>query len=77
MPFVVAGAAPGSRVPITTSITPQRREANTDNNTESVTVAISGTCVIRGRVWHDLDRDGQREADEPAIAGGPDGVFGT
>ncbi|MEU8405484.1 SdrD B-like domain-containing protein [Micromonospora sp. NPDC048842] len=75
VPFVVAGATPGSRVPITTSITPQRREANTDNNTESVTVAISGTCVIRGSVWHGLDRDGQREADEPAIAGGPDGVL--
>ncbi|NYH44383.1 hypothetical protein HNR22_004110 [Micromonospora jinlongensis] len=75
VPFVVTGAAPGSKVPITTSITPQRREANTDYNTGSVTVAISGTCVIRGSVWHDLDRDGQREADEPAIAGGPDGVL--
>ncbi|MFG1889711.1 SdrD B-like domain-containing protein [Micromonospora sp. NPDC049051] len=75
VPFVVAGAAPGSAVPVTTSITPQRREANTGNNTGSVTVAISGTCVIRGTVWHDLDRDGQREEGEPAVAGGPDGVL--
>ncbi|WP_319463213.1 SdrD B-like domain-containing protein [Micromonospora sp. RTP1Z1] len=75
VPFVVAGAAPGSTVPITTTITPQRREANTDNNSGSVTVAISGTCTIRGTVWHDLDRDGQREAGEPGIAGGPDGVL--
>ncbi|MEU9507647.1 SdrD B-like domain-containing protein [Micromonospora sp. NPDC048170] len=74
VPFLVAGAAPGSTVPITASITPQHREANTDNNTDSVRVAISGTCVIRGTVWHDLDRDGQREEGEPAIAGGPDGV---
>ncbi|PWR10178.1 hypothetical protein DKT68_09890 [Micromonospora acroterricola] len=75
VPFVVAGATPGSAVPITTTIVPQRREANTDNNTGSVTVAISGTCVIRGTVWYDLDRDGQREEGEPAIAGGPDGVL--
>lgn len=75
VPFVVAGAALGSKVPITTTITPQKREANTGNNTGSVTVAISGACVIRGSVWHDLDRDGQREAGEPAIGGGPDGVL--
>ena len=75
VPFVVAGTAPGSTVPITTTITPQKREANTVNNTGSVTVAISGTCVVRGAVWHDLDRDGQREAGEPAIGGGLDGVL--
>ncbi|MEV4533417.1 SdrD B-like domain-containing protein [Asanoa sp. NPDC049518] len=75
VPLVVAGAAPGSVVPITTTITPQRRETNTDNNTGSVTVAISGTCVVRGSVWHDLDRDGQREPGEPAIGAGPDGVL--
>ncbi|MEV0720577.1 SdrD B-like domain-containing protein [Asanoa sp. NPDC050611] len=75
VPFIVAGAAPGSTVPITTTITPQKREANTDNSTGSVTVAISGTCVIRGSVWQDLDRDGQREAGEPAIGGGPDGAL--
>ncbi|MCM0675830.1 hypothetical protein NCC78_14185 [Micromonospora phytophila] len=75
VPFVVAGAVPGTAVPITTTIAPERREANTGNNTGSVTVAISGTCVIRGTVWHDLDRDGQREEGEPAVAGGPDGVL--
>jgi hypothetical protein len=75
MPFVVAGATPGSTVPITTTIAPARHESNTDNNTGSVTVAISGTCVIRGTVWHDLDRDGQREEGEPAIADGPNGVL--
>ncbi|SBT50510.1 SdrD B-like domain-containing protein [Micromonospora auratinigra] len=73
VPFVVAGATPGTTVPITATIAPDRRESNTGNNTGSVTVAISGTCVVRGTVWQDLDRDGQRDADEPAA--GPDTVL--
>ncbi|MEU5721232.1 SdrD B-like domain-containing protein [Micromonospora sp. NPDC047738] len=75
VPLVVANATPGSTVPITASIAPQKREANPDNNTGSVTVAIAGTCVIRGTVWQDLDRDGQRDEGEPAVADGPDGVL--
>ncbi|MER7333348.1 MULTISPECIES: SdrD B-like domain-containing protein [unclassified Micromonospora] len=75
LPFVVAGAQPGSRVPITATIAPQRQESDTTNNTSSVTVAISGTCVVRGVVWHDLDRDGQRDEGEPGIGAGPDGVL--
>ncbi|MGS2613889.1 SdrD B-like domain-containing protein [Micromonospora sp. LZ34] len=75
VPFVVAGAEPGSRPAITAAIAPQRKEISTENNTESVTVAISGTCVVRGVVWHDLDRDGQRDEGEPGIAPGPDGVL--
>ncbi|MFE9956044.1 SdrD B-like domain-containing protein [Micromonospora sp. NPDC005299] len=73
VPFVVAGATPGTTVPITATIAPDKRESNTGNNTGSVTVAIAGTCVIRGVVWHDLDGDGQREEGEPGI--GPDGVL--
>ncbi|MET8906254.1 SdrD B-like domain-containing protein [Micromonospora sp. NPDC004551] len=73
VPFEVAGATPGTTVPITATIAPDKRESNTANNTGSVTVAIAGTCVIRGVVWHDLDRDGQREEGEPGI--GPDGVL--
>ncbi|MEU7995501.1 SdrD B-like domain-containing protein [Micromonospora sp. NPDC049060] len=75
VPFVVSGAEPGSRVPITATISPQRRESSTDNNTTSVSVPISGTCVVRGVVWHDLDRDGQRDEGEPGIGTGPDGVL--
>ncbi|MFC0029485.1 SdrD B-like domain-containing protein [Micromonospora chaiyaphumensis] len=73
VPFEVAGATPGTSVPITATIAPDKRESNTGNNTGSVTVAIAGTCVIRGVVWHDLDGDGQREEGEPGI--GPDGVL--
>ncbi|MFG2101774.1 SdrD B-like domain-containing protein [Micromonospora echinaurantiaca] len=75
LPFVVAGAEPGSRPAITATIAPQRKEISTENNTASVTVAISGSCVVRGVVWHDLDRDGQRDEGEPGIAPGPDGVL--
>ncbi|MFE9693452.1 SdrD B-like domain-containing protein [Micromonospora sp. NPDC005806] len=73
VPFEVAGATPGTTVPITATIAPVKHESNADNNTGSVTVAISGTCVVRGVVWQDLDRDGQREEGEPAV--GPEGVL--
>ncbi|MET8832418.1 SdrD B-like domain-containing protein [Micromonospora sp. NPDC004540] len=73
VPFEVAGATPGTTVPITATIAPDKRESNTGNNTGSVTVAIAGTAVIRGIVWHDLDGDGQREEGEPGI--GPEGVL--
>ncbi|MET7747347.1 SdrD B-like domain-containing protein [Micromonospora sp. NPDC005367] len=75
LPFVVAGAEPGSRVPVTATVEPQHKESNIENNTTSVRVPISGTCVVRGVIWHDLDRDGQRDEGEPGIAPGPDGVL--
>lgn len=72
IPFAVAGAQPGSRVSITATVAPAKRESVTTNNTSTAAVPIAGTCVVRGVVWHDLDRDGQREEGEPGI--GPDGV---
>ncbi|PWU58798.1 hypothetical protein DLE60_19785 [Micromonospora globispora] len=77
LPSTVIGGQPGSLVSVDAAIKPQRQESYQDNNTASTQVEIAGTCVIRGTVWQDLDADGQRDADEPPVAGGPDGVVGV
>ena len=40
-------------------------EASLENNTATGTVAYIAEGAITGHVWLDLDRDGQRDADEP------------
>jgi len=49
-------------------------EPITDNNTLQATTTYQAQGFISGRVWLDQDRDGQRDADEPPIASGGDGV---
>jgi hypothetical protein len=75
LPATVIGGIPGSHPAVTATIEPQRKETVTFNNTSSVTVEIAGICIIRGVVWHDLNSDGQRQLDEPPVAGGPAGVL--
>jgi hypothetical protein len=40
-------------------------ESSTENNTASDTVTYIAEGAVTGRVWLDLDRDGQRDAGEP------------
>lgn len=40
-------------------------EASLENNTATATVTYVAQGSITGRVWLDVDRDGQRDADEP------------
>jgi hypothetical protein len=49
-------------------------ETSVDNNAYQISMTIAGTGTIRGTIWRDLDRDGQREVGEPPIGSGPDGV---
>jgi len=37
-------------------------------------LVVTASAQTTGRVWNDLDRDGQREAGEPPVSSGPDGV---
>jgi hypothetical protein len=70
----VATGTPNDVLTITARVAPSRREVSVANNAYQVNITIGGTGTIRGTIWNDLDRDGQREEGEPPIGSGPDGV---
>lgn len=70
----VVGGMPGDVLVATASAQTTGRELRTDNNSGQASVKVVGPAVISGVVWNDLDRDGQREAGEPPISSGPEGV---
>jgi hypothetical protein len=45
-----------------------------ENNAAQATTHYMAQGFISGQVWLDQDRDGQRDADEPAVESGWDGV---
>jgi hypothetical protein len=70
----VVGGMPGDVLVVTASAQTTGRELRTDNNSGQASVKVVAPAVISGVVWNDLDRDGQREAGEPPISSGPEGV---
>jgi hypothetical protein len=70
----VVSGQPDDVLTISGRVAPSRREVSIDNNANQTSVTIAGHGTIRGTVWSDLDRDGQREAGEPPVGSGPDGV---
>jgi Domain of unknown function DUF11 len=50
-------------------------ELSTDNNAGQASTTYRAQGFISGRVWLDLDRDGQREPGEPPVGTAPDGVL--
>jgi uncharacterized repeat protein (TIGR01451 family) len=70
----VVSGQPDDVLTISGRVAPSRREVSIDNNAYQTTVTIAGHGTIRGTVWSDLDRDGQRDASEPLVGSGPDGV---
>lgn len=70
----VVGGMPGDVLVVTASAQTTGRELRTDNNSGQASVNVVAPAVISGVVWNDLDRDGQREAGEPPISSGPEGV---
>jgi SdrD B-like domain/Domain of unknown function DUF11 len=66
----VVGGAPGDVLTVTAEATTSSRELSTINNTGQAGVTVIEPGTIRGTVWVDTDRDGQREPGEyPAGAG--------
>jgi hypothetical protein len=50
-------------------------ELSTDNNTGEASTTYRAQGFIRGQVWLDQDRDGQRDPGEPPVGTAPDGVL--
>ena len=74
LPAQVVGATPGDVLTVVSKASTTSRELTTANNTGQVSVNVVAPAVIRGTVWIDVDRDGQRDPDEPRVSSGPDGV---
>jgi SdrD B-like domain/Domain of unknown function DUF11 len=70
---VGAGTADGT-LTFTATASTDSPEQSTENNTLQATTTYQAQGFISGRVWLDQDRDGQRDADEPPIQSGGDGV---
>jgi hypothetical protein len=70
----VGAGTPDGTLTFTATVRTDSPEPNTDNNTLQATTTYLAQGFISGRVWLDQDRDGQRDADEPPVASGGDGV---
>jgi hypothetical protein len=70
----VGAGTPEGTLTFTATVRTDSLEPTTDNNTLQATATYQAQGFISGRVWLDQDRDGQRDADEPPVANGGDGV---
>jgi uncharacterized repeat protein (TIGR01451 family) len=70
----VGAGTPDGTLTLTASARTDSPEPSTDNNTLQATTTYLAQGFISGRVWLDQDRDGQRDAGEPAVESGGDGV---
>jgi SdrD B-like domain/Domain of unknown function DUF11 len=70
----VGAGTPDGTLTFTATVRTDSPEPNTDNNTLQASTTYLAQGFISGRVWLDQDRDGQRDAGEPPVASGGDGV---
>jgi hypothetical protein len=70
----VGAGTPEGTLTFTATARTDSPEPNTDNNTLQASTTYQAQGFISGRVWLDQDRDGQRDADEPPVQNGGDGV---
>jgi hypothetical protein len=68
LPAEVVGGTPGDVLVVTATATTTSRELSTANNTGQASVNLIAAGTIRGTVWLDEDRDGQRDPGETAIS---------
>jgi uncharacterized repeat protein (TIGR01451 family) len=61
----VGAGTPDGVLTFTASATTSSPEQSVDNNTVQGSTTYIAEGTVRGTVWHDIDRDGQREAGEP------------
>jgi uncharacterized repeat protein (TIGR01451 family) len=75
--WLVATVGPGTpdgTLSFAATVTTDSPEPSTDNNSIQATTTYLAQGFISGRVWLDQDRDGQRDAGEPGVESGGDGV---
>jgi hypothetical protein len=70
----VGAGTPEGTLTFTATVRTDSSEPSTDNNTLQATTTYLAQGFISGRVWLDQDHDGQRDADEPPVDNGGDGV---
>jgi SdrD B-like domain/Domain of unknown function DUF11 len=70
----VEAGTPEGALTFTATARTDSPEPNTDNNTLQASTTYQAQGFISGRVWLDQDRDGQRDAGEPPVASGGEGV---
>jgi hypothetical protein len=70
----VGAGTPEGTLTFTATARTDSLEQSTDNNTIQASTTYVPQGFISGRVWLDEDRDGQRDAGEPAVGSGADGV---
>jgi hypothetical protein len=70
----VGAGTPEGTLSFTATVTTDSPESSTDNNSIQATTTYRPQGFISGRVWMDQDRDGQRDAGEPGVSSGGDGV---
>src|SRR6266498_3901424 len=68
LPAEVVGGSPGDVLTVTAAATTTSRELSTANNNGEASVNFIEAGTIRGKVWLDEDRDGQREPGETALS---------
>jgi hypothetical protein len=70
----VGAGTPDGTLTFAATVQTDSAEQSTDNNSAQATTSYLAQGFISGRVWLDQDRDGQRDADEPPVENGGDGV---
>jgi hypothetical protein len=68
LPAEVVGGTPGDVLVVTAAATTTSRELSTANNTGQAGVELVAAGTVRGTVWLDEDRDGQRDPGETAVS---------
>jgi uncharacterized repeat protein (TIGR01451 family) len=75
--WLIAAVGPGTpdgTLSFTATVTTDSPEPSTDNNSIQANTTYLAQGFISGRVWLDQNRDGQRDAGEPGVESGADGV---
>jgi hypothetical protein len=70
----VAAGTPDGTLSFVATVQTTSPEISTDNNTGEASTTYRAQGYISGRAWLDQDRDGQRDADEPPMGRGGDGI---
>lgn len=68
-------AVPGDVLTFTAAATPAPREEQVANNVGQANVTVVAPGVIRGTLWVDTNRDGQRQPDEPRVSSDTPGMI--
>jgi hypothetical protein len=75
LPNTVTGGAPGDVLTVTATASTPSRELSTANNAGQASVEYVQPGTIRGRMWEDVDHDGQRDPEEWPLSTAASGIY--